>query len=141
MQRKRNNIPNERVERWRREDAAPRLLAQFPLLRSLSLSLKDLRGESRVTGTERKQHVIVTRAAALFEIPCSDPKCQNGGYDVTSEVLYALRHKHESFAGVAECCGTVGHNACRCSLSFAARASYAAQSVQVSLTPSALRSI
>lgn len=128
--RRNKNIPSERVERWRREDAAPRLLDQFPLLRTLTLSLKDKRGESRVTGTERMQHVIVARAGALFEIPCSDPKCQNGGYDVTSEVLSSLRLKRESFAGVADCCGMVGDNMCRCSLSFAARASFAANSVQ-----------
>lgn len=118
------NMTGERAERWRREDAAPRLLERVPSLQTLILSLNDLRGENRVNGTKRMQHVIVARAAALFEIPCSDPKCQNGGYDVTSEVLSFLRLRRESFAGVAECGGMVGHNACRCSLSFAARASY-----------------
>lgn len=123
MMRQRNTT-SERTERWRREDAAPRLLERAPTLHTLSLSLKDLRGDSRVAGTERKQHVVVARAAALFEIPCSDPSCQDGGYDVTSEVLHFLRSKQESFSGVAECGGMVGNNACRCSLSFVARASY-----------------
>lgn len=114
----------ERAERWRREDEAPRLLERAPSLQTLALSLKEMRAEYKVTGTERTQHVIVARAAALFTIPCSDPSCQDGGYDITPQVLSFLRLKHSSFAGVVECRGMVGNNDCRCSLSFVARASY-----------------
>ncbi len=41
---KRKVTNTEREERWRREDAAPRLAAEVPSLRSLRLRLKDIRG-------------------------------------------------------------------------------------------------
>jgi hypothetical protein len=123
----RKNIVNERVERWRREDAAPRLFGQVPGLQSLRLSLKELRGDMSVPGTERTQHVIVARAAARFEIPCCDTKCQEGGYDVTTDIMDSLRKGRERFEGSVSCCGMVGDNPCRCSLVFVASAVYQRQ--------------
>jgi hypothetical protein len=118
-------INTERQERWRREDAAPRLATEVPSLRSLRLRLKDIRGESRIQGTERTQHVVVLRAGALFEIPCSEPKCQDGGYDVTADILRALRAHRVEFEGSMQCRGIVGNNDCQCSLMFVGQAGYA----------------
>jgi hypothetical protein len=120
----RKNIVNERAERWRREDAAPRLSQQVPSLQSLRLSLKERRGDSAVLGTDRTQHVIVARAGARFEIPCCDSKCQEGGYDVTADILDSLRMERERFEGSVSCCGMVGENPCTCSLHFVANAVY-----------------
>jgi hypothetical protein len=118
-------INTEREERWRREDAAPRLVNEVPSLRSLRLRLKDIRGESRIQGTERTQLVVVPRAAALFEIRCAEPKCQDGGYDVTAEILRALRAHREDFEGSSQCRGLVGDKECGCSLMFVGQAHYA----------------
>jgi hypothetical protein len=115
----------ERNERWKREDAAPRLSAEVPGLQSLSLTLKDVREDHGILGKERIQHIIVERAAALFEIRCAEVKCQDGGYDITSEVMNALRRRRETFDGTSECRGTVGSGSCRCTLVYVARATFA----------------
>lgn len=123
--RNRKYVVNERVERWRREDAAPRLANEVPSLRSLRLVLKDVRADIGVPGKERIQHVVVARAGALFEVPCSDPKCQDGGYDVTHDILRSLKLQRESFEGSAQCRGMVGEHACPCTLLFVGHAVYA----------------
>ena len=120
----RKGLRNDRTERWKREDAAPRLAGEIPALQSLSLTLKDVREENGIPGKERTQHVIVERAAALFEIPCAELKCVDGGYDITSDVMNALRRRRDTFEGSTQCRGTVGQGACRCTLFFVARAVY-----------------
>ncbi len=67
----------------------------------------------------------MTRAGALFEIPCSEPKCQDGGYDVTADILRALRARREDFEGSSQCRGIVGDKECGCSLMFIGQAHYA----------------
>jgi hypothetical protein len=123
--RNRKPVTSERTERWRREDAAPRLTTEAPSLQSLRLILRDFRVDSGLPGKERVQHVIVARAGARFEIPCSEPKCVEGGYDVTTEILQALKSRCETFEGVVSCRGTVREQPCRCSLSFVGHATYA----------------
>lgn len=101
-----------RPERWIREDASPRLEQVAPGLTSLKLELHETAGERRILDSTRIQHVIVPRAAALFEIACGEPGCQDGGFDVTVDVLHALRHRSTQFYGEASCYGTVGHRPC-----------------------------
>lgn len=120
----RKNIVSERQERWRREDAAPRLVRMAPTLETLRLMLKEFREDSPAPGSERTQHVVVARAGARFEFPCGEPKCQAGGYDVTSDVLDSLGKQREHFEGSMSCCGMVGDNPCRRSLRFTGVATY-----------------
>jgi hypothetical protein len=116
----------DRSERWKREDAAPRLATEVPSVKTLALVLKDSRGLQGVSGTERTQHVIVDRAAALFEVACADPKCEDGGHDLTHEVISALKRRQEQFEGTSECRGSVGGAPCRCTLNYRATATYSA---------------
>jgi hypothetical protein len=115
----------DRTDRWKREDAAARLVEAVPGLQTLVLSLRDTRESHGVSGSERKQHVIVSRAAALFEISCSEPKCEGGGHDLTLEILQSLRQGRGEFSGNSECRGTIGNFGCRRSLCYSAVATYA----------------
>lgn len=117
-------IKGERSVRWQREDAAPRLAAEVPELVSLSLQLRNCTEESALPGRSRTQHIIVERAAALFEVACVEPKCEGGGFDVTSEILHALRKRKETFEGTATCNGSVGQGYCRCTLVYVMKATY-----------------
>ncbi len=68
--------------------------------------------------------VVVAAAPALFLIPCGDPNCVDGGHDVTSMVMSALRAKKTRFGGDDECRGTVGTSLCARSIHFEATAAY-----------------
>jgi hypothetical protein len=113
-----------RTDRWKREDAARRLVDEVPTLQTLVLSLRDVRESNAVSGSDRKQHVIVSRAAALFEITCAEPKCEEGGHDLTADMLSNLRHCKPQFSGTSECRGMVGNGGCRRTLHFSALATY-----------------
>jgi hypothetical protein len=120
----RKRQPIERSQRWQREDAAPRLATLVPNLKALSLSLKDAVDDTSSPANGRVQHIIVPRAAALFEVACTEPKCEGGGYDLTSAIMFALNRKEETFEGTANCNGSVGQGHCRCMLHYSGRATY-----------------
>jgi hypothetical protein len=113
---RRNNEAAERAkERRLKEDAAPRLSADVPALRTMRLSVSFRRGESIVTDSSYVRVVVVPNAPSLFEIACSDPYCQGGGHPATQPILEALRAKKTKFQGEVPCSGTVGTSANRCS--------------------------
>lgn len=120
-------VRGERSERWQREDAAPRLATVVPELVTLSLLLRNRTDETSMPGRSRTQHVIVARAAALFEIACVEPKCENGGFDITTDVLRALHERKETLDGSAQCGGSVGQGYCRCTLVYVMKATYRAE--------------
>lgn len=120
----RRRQPVERSQRWQREDAAPRLSAVVPNLKTLALALKDAVDDRSAALNSRIQHIIVARAAALFEVACSEPKCEGGGYDLTSDVLYALQRGETSFQGTSQCLGSIGQQGCRRVLYYTAEATY-----------------
>jgi hypothetical protein len=117
-------VKGERSERWQREDAAARLAAEVPELLTLSLQLRNCTEETSMPGRSRTQHVIVERAAALFEIACVEPKCEGGGYDITSDILHALRQRKETLEGTSRCNGSVAQGYCRCTLIYVMKATY-----------------
>lgn len=98
-------------ERREREDAAGRLHDLIPGLSSLALELREERGGDLVVKYVR--HVVLERAPALFDIPCSDPACKDGGHDVTAPILRALRAATPRFEGEHSCEGNVGRGECR----------------------------
>jgi hypothetical protein len=82
------------AERRKREDDADRLQAVVPTLETLRLDIQESRG-------------------ALFEIPCLDSWCKDGGHDVTNEVLRALRSGATQFEGEHSCSGRSGAADCQ----------------------------
>jgi hypothetical protein len=95
------------------------LAAELPLLRSARIEIVDS------GGTKYARHVVVARSPALFIIPCGDPTCVDGGHDITSEVMHALRRHLESAVGESSCGGTTGSAQCRRSIQFTLTAGYA----------------
>ena len=93
------------------------------MLASLRLDLEERSG---IGGVKHVRRVIVDRAPALFLVPCGDPRCLDGGHDLTTTVMQAL-HTHEtSFRGSDECGGAVGQSACQRVLHFEGAAEYSA---------------
>ena len=118
---------SRRTERWAREDDAPRLLESVPRLKALKFEVDETIDDRTIPGMRRVRHIMVDQAAALFEIPCSDTKCEEGGHDVTQQVLAALAAHEERFEGSDACNGYVGDNPCKRVLVFTGIAEFDAE--------------
>jgi hypothetical protein len=114
------------ADRRKREDDAPRLAAEVPALATLSLSVEERRGTVTSAESKHVRHVMVDRAPALFLVPCGDPSCEGGGYDLTSSVLRELRAGRREFSVEDECMGNVGSARCGRLLRAMATATYKA---------------
>lgn len=73
-----------------------------------------------------KRRVVVERAPALFELPCQDSSCKDGGHDITRDVMRALQDGSTQFQGEDLCRGQVGQAECRRVLSYVGIATYKA---------------
>lgn len=114
------------LERREHEDTAARLCAEVPRLTTLRLEISD-GGGMMFGGAEHVRHVVVPRAPALFDIPCGDHGCKDGGHDLTFEILRALRATQVRFEGEHGCNGSVGADgASRCTrtMKYVAKATY-----------------
>ena len=111
------------LERRKSEDDAPRLATEIPSLRSAKIQVTEL---VPTGSTKHVKHVIVARAPALFIIPCGDATCQDGGHDITQEVIRALRGGRERFEGKMACNGALGSAGAPCTsvLSYTGLAKY-----------------
>jgi hypothetical protein len=109
------------AERRQREDEAPRLSAEAPNLRSLRLEIEEQGASAQPKYTRR---IVIDTAPALFFLPCADPRCVDGGHDVTASVMRALRCHSHSFDGTNECVGYVGSSACARTIHFNVFAEY-----------------
>jgi hypothetical protein len=116
------------TERRQHEDGAQRLQQAVPRLLTLKLEVED--GiESTFGGVTHVRHVIVPSAPALFELPCGDRTCKDGGHDLTRELLRELQASKVEFHGKSECngyLGTDGAQRCTRILRYVARATYGA---------------
>lgn len=122
---RRNNEASERhAERRRREDEAPRLIATVPNLLSLKLQLQESKGDVSVAETGHIRHVVVAHAPLLFEMPCRDNACKDGGHDITSAIARALKNGEKQFEGEHSCTGYVGDGPCQRVLRYVATATY-----------------
>jgi hypothetical protein len=118
------NRRTARTDRWKREDDAPRLKQEVPNLEALRMNLEEFSGGHRIMGTSRIQHVVVGQASTRFEIPCGDSKCEDGGHDLTRDMLNALRSGREAFNASSVCSGRVGERACDRALEYSFTAKY-----------------
>jgi hypothetical protein len=98
------------------------LAAELPLLRSAKIVVVE---NSSNGSTKYVKHVVVARSPVLFIIPCGDPACQDGGHDITSEVMHAFRRQLVSAEGESACGGTTGSVPCRHNIQFTLSAEYA----------------
>ena len=111
------------AERQERERAAPRLKEEIPTLVTLRLEI----AERRPDGTDsmiHTRHIVVERAPALFQVPCGEKDCADGGHDLTREIMYGLRRKSTEFTGKDVCYGRRHANDCKREMTFTAIATY-----------------
>jgi hypothetical protein len=100
------------ADRRKREDDAPRLTQEIPSLATLRLAVEERRATVTAAESKHLRHVIVDRAPALFVIPCGDPSCEGGGYDLTTPIMRELRGHRTAFEVDDECFGNVGTTRC-----------------------------
>ena len=109
------------ADRRQREDDAPRLRDEVPDLVSLLLDVHEEGGSAKPRYLRR---IVVETAPALFFLPCGDPRCLDGGHDVTGTVMRAIRSRARAFHGTDDCYGSVGSTTCGRVLHFDATAEY-----------------
>jgi hypothetical protein len=115
---KRRELAQHVVDRRRREDGAPRLLAEVPALVRLSLAVEERAGGVPCAGAGHTRRIVVEQAAALFEVPCGASSCDGGMHDLTAPVMRELRRGAKGFEGSADC------DRCACSLRYVGSAEY-----------------
>ncbi len=114
----------EAQRRREREDSAKRLSVEVPGLVSLRLDIEEKRPGAS-SSTRHAKIVVVDRAPALVDLPCTDPACRNGGYELTYEVLRGLRARETHFQVDARCEGQLGSASCHSVILVVAHAAYA----------------
>ena len=110
-------------ERKKREDDAPRLRDGVPDLVSLQIEVVEHNGTSTM---KHRKHVVVAIAPALFWIACGDKECNDGGHDITAEIMRALRQKKTQLTGEHACDGQTGSVACARTIQYEMSAAYKA---------------
>ena len=96
------------TQRAEREEAAGKLVQRVADLTSLSIAIHETRAYGCVSNTHYIRRVVLEHAPALFEVACSDPRCEDGGYDVTREIILALASRKAHFEGHQACRGRCG---------------------------------
>ena len=124
MNRRNRDAANRFAERRKREDEAPRLASEVPALESLRLEFEERRPGVISAEVSHIRRVVVEHAPALFEVPCSDPSCTDGGHDLTNGVMRALRRGDEKLEGEDTCLGQVGNASCERILRYIGTATY-----------------
>lgn len=112
------------AERRRREDDAPRLSTEVPRLKDLRLEIEERTGGSLVAEPKHIRRIVVERAPALFMLPCGDPRCKDGGHDITRELLRSLHGEQTRFEGEDVCVGSQGSGQCSRILHYVGFANY-----------------
>ncbi len=110
-------------ERRERENDAARLLDVVPELQSLQLEIQETRDGLASADVKHKRFIMVDRAPALFDIPCSDRGC-DGEYDFTGAIMRNLRSHATHFEGHGQCAGRVKDRDCAFEMRFVATAAY-----------------
>ena len=112
------------ADRRRREDDAPRLHDAVPALDSLRLEIEERRGGGVLAGGTHIRRILVEHAPALFDLPCGDRTCKDGGHDLTRVILGALQTGVTRFEGEDPCSGWLGTAPCGSVLRYVGVATY-----------------
>jgi hypothetical protein len=113
-----------KVQRDERENAAGKLVQRVPDLTSLSIEIRETRPDGCVSDTHYIRRVVLEHAPALFEVVCSDPRCEDGGYDVTPDIIFGLKSRQTRFEGHQTCRGRCGSLDCARVLRYVTTATY-----------------
>ena len=107
--------------RREREDTAPRLQDVVPKLADLALRIEERDSINEPVVYIRR--IVVDRAPAHFELPCTEKGC-TGGHDVTDQIMQALEGGETAFEGDHACAGETRDGDCKRTVHFTADASY-----------------
>ena len=107
-----------------REDGAQRLSDEVPELAALRFDIEDQASFEVGPPLTYIRHVVVSTAPALFDLPCGDRKCEDGGHDITTHVMRALKKHEERASGRSRCRGVRGSDPCNRELRFQLSATY-----------------
>jgi hypothetical protein len=110
-------------QRRQREDDAPRLTDVVSGLAALSIRIDE---KSVITAPKYVRRFVVNSAPAVFIVPCSDQNCGEGGHDITTEVVGALRSHRRNFSGTHVCSGWIGSDRCTRTIWYEVEAEFAA---------------
>jgi hypothetical protein len=111
--RRHNSPAQERArERRAREDASARLLDEVPNLESLQLEVSEYEGTREIVESTHVRHIVVEHAPALFLLNCGERRCEDGGHDITADVMRALHAGRENFEGEDTCRGHTANADC-----------------------------
>jgi hypothetical protein len=108
-------------DRRARENDAPRLATMVPDLTELEIAIVE---QSGVASSSYRKRMVVATAPALFIITCGEPRCDDGGHDITYDVLRALRERRTDQHGEHECRGQIAAGNCRRRIEYDVRAVY-----------------
>ena len=124
--RRHSEVAERTRQRQQREDEAPRLSNEIPDLTELKLTLAFRRGDTNIDESKHVRQVVIDRAPALFVVPCANRDCKDGGHDITSDVMRALRSHNAQFEGTSACNGSLGSAGAPCTsvLGFSGQATY-----------------
>ena len=125
-----------RVQRVQRESAAGKLLTRFPDVTSVDIAVHEARPEGCVSDSHYIRRIVLEHAPALFEVPCSYPSCEDGGYDITRDVIDALANRDPKVEGERPCRGRCGALDCTRVLRFVVKVTYRARAVRPSSSTS-----
>lgn len=124
MNRRNTDAMLRSTARREREAQAPRLLAEVPDLLSLNVEVTE-RGAADATDVVYIRRVVVASASTLFEMPCGDPACVNGGHDFSEAIMASLRAARPSFSGEDTCRGVLAEGLpCQRAVRVSATATY-----------------
>lgn len=112
------------AERRRREDSAPRLIEQVPNLESVRLELREHRAGVFLPESVHVRPIPVMHAPALFDLPCLDTGCKDGGHDLTESFIRAFQAGTAHLTGEHACRGQTGGAECQRVLNYVVTATY-----------------
>jgi hypothetical protein len=121
---RRTKLTEDVTERRRREDESQRLRTVVPRLVSMRLELNESRGSGQIEVSHIKR-IAIEHAPSVFAIPCGEPRCKHGSYDLTEPLLSALRRGEVRIEVTDTCMGDVGTAQCGRVLHCIALAEYA----------------
>ena len=122
--RKQSEREERRVRRNEREESAGKLLQRIPNLAGLDLAIHEARPDGCLGENQYIRRIVIEHAPALFEVPCTYPDCEDGGHDLTREILSALDSRQARFTGEHFCGGRCRTLDCTRVLRYTATATY-----------------
>ena len=90
----------------------------------MRLEVEEFTAEGTCALFSHTRIIVVARAPAMFEVPCSERDC-DGIHSLTRDLLRGLRASAENIEGEGECFGVRGNAPCRRRLHYRATARYA----------------